>query len=142
MLSVKVLENIQIRGLVKVPGILEASMKFRSLIFRFDSSRWKLCLPAFTQNNIRLLLFRDCDRRGRKCLYDSQHVIRDSHGKFSYIPTNSKSEMKNISEYIFGSVPLSNNNTKRYHKFEGKCVWSQVFCPKRCKYGSNVSGNF
>lgn len=106
--------------------------------------RCKLSLPAFGTENIRLLLFRDCDRRGRKCLYDSHHVIRDQNGKFSYIrPATSRSEMKNISEYIFGCIALSNSTTKRFHKFEGKCVWSQVFCPRkerqRCT-SSNTSG--
>lgn len=91
---------------------------------------WTLPVSTFTTKNIRLLLYRDCDRRGRKCLYDSHHVIRDKNGKFSYVPSGSSSEMKNLSEYIFGSVPLcSKKATKRFHRFDHKYVWSQVFSP-------------
>ncbi|CAG7718039.1 unnamed protein product [Allacma fusca] len=93
-----------------------------------DFKTWTLHAQGLKVDNIRLLLYRDCDRRGRKCLFDSAHVVKDNKtGKFTYIPVTNTGQVKDLSEWIFGCVPLSSSSTKRFHRWKGNLIWSHTF---------------
>ena len=103
-----------------------------------------ISLPTDTESlpgiKLRLLLYRECERRGRKCLYDSNHVVlkelvepQDGNSYSSSsssqlvrksIRPNKESikELMEFSEFIFGSVPLASstcsvNNVSNHKRF-------------------------
>lgn len=87
-------------------------------------------------------MYRDCDRRGRKILFDSDHVRAD----YVYIKPTDPKFLKELGEYVFGCVPLASSSRsmdlpptlghKRFckWKFEEKdqptktlYIWSKIF---------------
>ncbi|CAL8140795.1 unnamed protein product [Orchesella dallaii] len=83
----------------------------------------------------RLIVYRDCDRRGRKILFDSDHVSSD----YRYLQPTDPKLLKQLGEYVFGCVPLASASSpgmdKRFCKWkvdteEGTktlYIWSKIF---------------
>ncbi|XP_030767830.1 folliculin-interacting protein 1 isoform X2 [Sitophilus oryzae] len=76
--------------------------------------------PTFSTDQIRIVLFRECDFRGRKLLFDSNATEKIPVDKanqdktfvevtngFGYLISNQKSDYHQLSEMIFGSVAMS-----------------------------------
>lgn len=87
-------------------------------------------------------MYRDCDRRGRKILFDSDHVNSD----YVYLKPTDPKLLKDLGEYVFGCVPLASSSRtmdlppnfghKRFCKWklEGPdlpnktlYIWSKIF---------------
>ncbi|ODM89577.1 Folliculin-interacting protein 2 [Orchesella cincta] len=84
----------------------------------------------------RLIVYRDCDRRGRKILFDSDHVSSD----YRYLQPSDPKLLKELGEYVFGCVPLASASSpamdKRFCKWKVETeekttktlyIWSKIF---------------
>lgn len=66
-----------------------------------------LCCGRVPQVCSRLIVYRDCDRRGRKILFDSEHVS----SSYEYLKPTDPKLLKELGEYVFGSVPLASTSS-------------------------------
>lgn len=127
--------------------VFQGVSNFSLLKFNFSSTRDLSCfMPLFhrptSQVCSRLIVYRDCDRRGRKILFDSEHVSSD----YVYLKPTDPKLLKQLGEYVFGCVPLASASSsmdlppnfghKRFCKWklEGQdqpnktmYIWSQIF---------------
>ncbi|XP_063902931.1 folliculin-interacting protein 2 [Zophobas morio] len=118
---------------------------------------------AFSKDQVRVVLFRECDFRGRKLLFDSNSVkkvpinvtksgepIRTAETeKFSevcngygYVYTKPEADFSQLAEMVFGSVAMSFRGTYfKMHTLESpnRLMFSQVFSSPRFTSHSRVS---
>ncbi|KAH1023887.1 folliculin-interacting protein 2 isoform X1 [Dendroctonus ponderosae] len=124
-----------------------------------DESNVRQKVPEFTAKEIRLVLFRECDFRGRKLLFDSdvtekipmekapaEQKFVEVSNNYGYV-VNSKqiSDYQHLSEMIFGSVAMSFRGTYlKIHSLNDprRLMFTQVFpTPEGRQKKSSTSSN-
>ncbi|EFA03529.1 folliculin-interacting protein 1 [Tribolium castaneum] len=117
---------------------------------------------AFSKDQVRVVLFRECDFRGRKLLFDSSSVkkvpinvtktgeaIKSENEKYSeisdgygYVYTKPEPDFSQLAEMVFGSVAMSFRGTSfKMHSLESpnRLMFTQVFSSPRLANHGRVS---
>ncbi|XP_044266324.1 folliculin-interacting protein 2 [Tribolium madens] len=117
---------------------------------------------AFSKDQVRVVLFRECDFRGRKLLFDSNsvkkvpidptksgEVIKSEKEKYSeisdgygYVYTKPEPDFSQVAEMVFGSVAMSFRGTSfKMHNLESpnRLMFTQVFSSPRFTNHGRVS---
>jgi len=122
---------------------------------KMDELNWE-SYPLAASVKVRVILFRECDNKGKKLLFDSNSVertpitadnrdieqfteVNDGHG-FTY--TLPDKDVKMFSEMILGSVAVNHQtgNMKLHSLEEGKSMlWSSIFPAPKISHGVKSS---